>query len=142
MYGHRVTKWLFFGILLVYAPLLAKYLLLFFGLLNPSFPPSLSSFSLFEKMICRGELLLICIPICGASLGELFDNSRNDTVKIATGGASLLVFFSLAVIYVIFEVVTDKGNVQYIEFLLKASYVLTFSTLVLSLAATIVSTEN
>ena len=137
MYGNSFMKWLFFGVLIVYAPLLVSYLFLLYQATNITFPGSVNSFNGFEKLIYRGELLLICIPICGACIGDLIFKNECTGLHKFLGGCAIVLFFFITAFFIVIFHAQDLSNPSHVKMTFNFSYGLTAATLILSLAATL-----
>ncbi|MDV7341322.1 hypothetical protein RYZ26_17060 [Terasakiella sp. A23] len=86
----KLTKWLFFSVLVSLTPLLFNVLILVSK--NKTFD--------LNAILGSGELLLIVAAMCAASIGEVIGSgNRLQIVKIIAGGASVIVLMVSALYF-------------------------------------------
>jgi hypothetical protein len=87
---HKLTKWVFFNILIALLPVFLNLL----GLLTRGKAPSIS------LLFSHGELLLLSSAISAAAIGELIASSRNYIVlKLISAGSNLIILYLSAYWY-------------------------------------------
>lgn len=78
----KVIKWLVFGVFLTIVPILTDFVINASHTKQPE----------FAEVIKKGEMILVCAGIAGASIGELIGSGKSQLgLKLLTGGGCVLV---------------------------------------------------
>ena len=102
MKNGKIHYWLWFGLILTTLPLV----LTFWKLRGVA--PETSWHDTFKLVIARGELLLVCLALLGANLGDLFkDECSNRTTGFTFMGATI--FLCLFAVYAFGEINTNMN---------------------------------
>ena len=77
----KLATWLFFGVIISIIPLIARFI----GMALRNNEPTI------VKVICNGELLIICVGMLAVAIGEVITwNANHKLVKIILSGTSLV----------------------------------------------------
>lgn len=88
--SERVTKWIFFSVVIAIIPLIAVYLLLVIKGQQPG----------YRDIFGKGELFLIVIALCGAAIGDLVTAQKAKlSTKLISGGLTLVVLLLASLLY-------------------------------------------
>lgn len=119
----KFAKWLFFGVCLALAPLVADY----FIQSNRTAPGAATDWRL---IIAKGELLLVSAAIAAAAIGELIGSGQDWLLlKVIAGVGCLMLLIVTSELYA--STASDlRANVAYnVENLVSNSRILFYSTL-------------
>lgn len=123
----KFSHWLWFGVMLSFAPLLCNLWKLY-SEQNPT-----DMLKALEQVISHGELIIICIPILTASIGELFKlGFDKNEFEWFIFGATIFCFFISIYIFTDISSSAALGKHKDFSFVLKSSMIVLATTIFIS----------
>ena len=97
----KLFIWLFFGVIIALLPLLARYIGLSLRNNNPQ----------VANVICNGELLIICVGMLSAAIGELITWDANQKiVKIILSGTAVVLLVLTIFLFADISTIDTQAN--------------------------------
>lgn len=140
----NISLWFWFIVILSIAPLIFSI----WKIYSESNP--ITFLEALEQVISHGELILICIPILGISIGDLYYDQSNrresnergifkNEIKTSILGFNIILFFFCTATFVD---ISASANKKEISFILKSSIILLACTILVSLSSFIITRES
>lgn len=130
----RFSYWLWFSIIISFTPLLWSLWDVFYQ------NNSLTNYEGLTIVISNGELIIVCVPILSAAIGEIFKSGVKKTeFECFTIGGALFAIATSAYIYASILSSQTPRKIEEIQFIFKSSFILLCATVFISFSAFCIS---